>query len=66
MPYLDNPINVKCSHCGDLLTEGQIHTNSYFAKGVDWSCYQCSQKELEQAKKRYESQTKQNNSNMGD
>jgi len=59
-----NVLNLKCHRCGDVLTDGELRT--HFFKPVVLqktpTCYQCSQKIIEEVKRRYQESLKEKKS----
>lgn len=49
-----NVLKIKCKRCGDELTAGELRTNEFMPVGRPYYCYQCSQKDLAEAKQRYQ------------
>ena len=56
-----NVLKLKCHRCNDVLTDGELRT--HFFKPVNLqgtpTCYQCSQKIIEEVRKKYQDSLKE-------
>ena len=53
-----NILKMKCYVCGDTLTDGEMKTHLYKPAIARPQCYQCSQKQLMEVKRKYQESLK--------
>jgi len=53
-----NLLKMKCYQCQDILTDGEMKTHMYKPAIARPQCYQCSQKQLMEVKRKYQESLK--------
>ena len=53
-----NLFKLKCYQCQDVLTDGEMKIFSYMPHFAKPQCYQCSQKQLMEVKRKYQENLK--------
>jgi len=48
-----NPLKIKCHRCQDVLTDGEMRTHFFKVKGSKPTCWQCSQKIIDERMQDY-------------